>query len=43
MSNTKHEEYQTPSCQVIHFELSGNVMSPKPQIAINDWEEEDEI
>lgn len=42
MSTKTKEEYKTPSCQIIHFELSGNVMSPKPSIGINYWEDDEE-
>lgn len=43
MSNTKNEEYQTPDCHAFPLELAGNVMSPKPEVGINPWEEGDEI
>ena len=43
MSNTKNEEYQTPTCHAFHLEMAGNVMSPNPEIGIAPWEEDDEI
>ena len=43
MSNTNKEEYQTPTCYAFHLGLACNVMSPKPEVGINPWEEGDEI
>ena len=43
MSNKKHEEYQSPTCHALQFEMAGNVMSPNPEIGIDPWEEGEEI
>lgn len=43
MSNKKNEEYKTPTCHAFHIEMADNVMSPKPEVGINPWEEGDEI
>lgn len=41
LTKTK-EEYLTPRCHILHFELSSNVMSSNPQYNISNWEDDEE-